>query len=478
METFVGAIFALLFLFVMQLLVMNATERTRCLQRWRPVLMLIALVWWGTPFLKKTYVDDFFYPDDSVVHEGHARDIAYLIGENDWEQLQGYWGLGNEGYRCLMGAFYSVTGAPEVTIYEIHALLAFWGLLCLLEMACAHTQASRAPLWLILFCLLNPSALFWTTFNLKEGAMLWGLCMMLRAAVNLSSPDDRHSRNTQQTDSLFWPAAGLLVAFFLRPHVVVAYLAALGIGVAVRRGEAGWAVVAAAGMVAGVASLQIMAPGLYDSLIADGISVTLNDKFDELSSQGGSGIVYARGAPIPLVSGFILLSARPFPWEASDLQSLAAGIEVWVMMAIAGIGWLTLRERTRLLVSSYNVTLFVAFLALSFYFTYIYNMGLMVRQRVMVFPTMISFAILPYLAATARTQLDWSAAARKKIQSGPVRSTLPSLSSLSSLSSYGRSVYPQHEQQGQRPHLHRAPPRTRHPHTSRPTSPISGSRRA
>ncbi len=400
METTVGTAFSLLFLSAMFLLVLHATERTQCLTRLRPILMLIALLWWSVPIAKRAYIDDVFYPDDSVLHEAHARDIAYLISEKDWEQVREYAGLGNEAYRLALGVFYSVTGAPEVTTYQIHGMLAFWGLLSLLEMACHYAGPRKVPLWIVFICLLNPSALFWTTFNLKEGAMLWGICMTLRIASRLGTtnhPNDGPSRNQH----LFLPALGILVAGILRPHIIVAYLTALTIGVAVRRGHFAWAGISLGGVVLGLVGLKYIAPGLYAAFVADGLSVTLNEKFHELSLQGGSVITYSRGAPIPLISGVILLLARPLPWEASNVVSLLAGAEVWIMLLIGTLGWLTVRNRSSHLKTDYVITLLCAFLALSFYFTYIYNMGLMVRQRVMVFPTMLSLVIIPGLAKWA-----------------------------------------------------------------------------
>ncbi len=385
-----GILFAIALLVIMQLLVVTATERTRALMQWRSVIAILALLWWVTPFVKKAYVDEVFYPNDSIVHEETAREIAYLMTNGDWQNARDYFGFGNEGYRFVLGGFYALTNAPEVTTYGIQGFLGFWGMLTVLEIVCLQTNARRVPFWVVLFLLANPSAIFWMTFNLKEGAMLWGICMMLRIALRFGE--------TARKESMFWPALGLLVAGFLRPHIVMAYLAALAFGVAVRQRRIGIAIVTSVGMIAALMMLKTMAPVMFERLADNGIGTTLTEKFHELNATGGSAITYARGAPIPFVSGFILINLRPFPWEVTDITTIAAGCEIWLITGASLLGWYLLPNRTRLLNTSYVLTLVVAVIAISFYFTYMYNMGLMVRQRVMAFPALISLAVLPTLA--------------------------------------------------------------------------------
>ena len=377
-------------LIIMLFLVVVIADRTPALRQWKSLLLVIALVWWFTPLVKKAYVDDVFYPNDSVVHEEAAREISYLINQGDMQGAFDFFGFGNEGYRFVLGFFYAFTAAPEVVTYSVHGVFAFWGLLLIVEMICKQTSAQRIPFWIVAFILLNPSALFWTTFNLKEGAMLWGLCAMLMAAQSIGEKSQRSKR-----ESLFVPTLGLLMAGFLRPHIVMAYLGGLAVGVTVKQKKFSFALAMFGGIFAAISMLRVMAPVFFETVAAAGLSNTLSERFMDLSNDGGSAITYSRGAPIPLISGIILLGLRPFPWEANDLTTLAAGAEIWVMAGIAAFGWYRLNQRWNLATSAFVMTLIMSFLALSLYFTYIYNMGLMVRQRVMVFPAMLTIAVLP-----------------------------------------------------------------------------------
>jgi hypothetical protein len=284
MDSVSGILLTIAFLIVIQLLVVTATERTRALVPWRAILMLLALMWWATPMLKKAYVDDVFYPTDSLTHEDEAREIAYLMRSGDWDSAGEYFGFGNEGYRFVLGSFYALTDAPEVVTYGIHGLLGFWGMLSVLEMAVVQTQARKVPLWAILITLANPSAIFWTTFNLKEGAMLWGLCMSLRFAMRFGE--------IRRNDSLVWPVLGVLTAGFLRPHIMAAYLAAIGVGVAVKQRRVGMAVATTCGLMVAFSLLKIMAPVIFENIAADGLSTTMTEKFHELNAGEGSAITY------------------------------------------------------------------------------------------------------------------------------------------------------------------------------------------
>jgi hypothetical protein len=263
-------------------------------------------------------------------------------------------------------------------------------MLSVLEMVCRQTLARRVPAWVVLLICGNPSALFWTTFNLKEGAMLWGLCMMLRGSLR--------SRSQALHEGILLPVIGTLTAGFLRPHIAAAYLVALGVGVVVRQRRLTLAVLAVPAMMGALAALQTIAPTVFESFADDGIGTTLAERYQQLNTLGGSAITYSRGAPIPFVSGFILLTLRPLPFEVTDVTTICAGAEIWFISAATLWGWYRLPERLRFATSAFAMTSIATVIFVSFYFTYMYNMGLMVRQRLMTFPVLLSLAVIPALA--------------------------------------------------------------------------------
>ena len=111
----------------------------------------------------------------------------------------------------------------------------------------------------------------------------------------------------------------------------------------------------------------------------------------------GSQIRYTDSTPIPVVTGLTLLFLRPYPWEAPHIIAILAGAEVLVLTSIMIVSWLSLSNWRKhmfrpLMFTSILVTLFLAF-----FFSYLFNMGLVVRQRIQFFPALIALAATPSL---------------------------------------------------------------------------------
>ncbi len=84
---------------------------------------------------------------------------------------------------------------------------------------------------------------------------------------------------------------------------------------------------------------------------------------------------------------------------------LLAGLEIWILSFVGAIGWLFQRDRWKLLVTPFVTTLLVATFLIAFEFSYMYNMGLLVRQRLQILPAVLCLAVLPYLIETGKTQI-------------------------------------------------------------------------
>jgi hypothetical protein len=396
MQTFIGAVFSLLLFGLMQLLIAKACARTKAIARWRAPLVAISVVWWLLPLIKKLFLDDIFPPADGIVHEEMARYVAGCLLDGDWSSAFQLFGAGNDGYRFLLGVFYALTAAPEVTTYALHGTLAFWAVLSLLETLCVYSRCERLEFWHLLLLLLTPSIAFWTTANLKEGAMLWGICMILR--LGLTAVDDRKRQN------IIVPLVGLAVAGFLRPHIVIAYLGGLSAGSALRHRRFGLATVTVLAAGGALLVLNVAAPNIVERFADDGIGMTLNERYLERNHLGGSAMQGGAAAkPIPFLTGLTLLFLRPYPTEILDVAGAFASAEIW-LISLTGIGcWIRLRNRRRLATSAYVVSNLVTIVLLSFFFSYMYNMGLMVRQRVMALPAIFALTITPGLAAQRST---------------------------------------------------------------------------
>ena len=90
-----------------------------------------------------------------------------------------------------------------------------------------------------------------------------------------------------------------------------------------------------------------------------------------------------------------LIFLRPYPTEIHNVLAFFAGLETWILSGLALIGWFLLRRRFEALTTPFVITLMVATLIIAFQFTYVYNMGLLVRHRLQVLPAVVGLAVFP-----------------------------------------------------------------------------------
>lgn len=325
---------------------------------------------------------------DGFRHDYLGRQIAEQLssGEINIYNLQL---LSNDGYRSLLGVFYFVTNAPQEAGFAIHAMLAFFGLLFTLESCAIVANVRKLPFWLVAYTMLLPSALIFTPWLLKEGPALWSIGLLLRFGVSTSA------------ESLDWrklthSVVAAIVLFTLRPHVAFAWLTAIAVSrfFSFKNPRIAFA--------AGIGSILVfivtayasdyIAPGFIAKVGESGLVATL-DKMTDIA-QGGSAI-YRTSTPIPFLNGLIFVFLEPNPLYWSSINYAVVGAEVWAITIAICYSWFSSRGN---LTSNINRNLLlcaVAILALSFYLGYMYNMGLMVRQRLQAMPALILLAAIP-----------------------------------------------------------------------------------
>jgi len=235
--------------------------------------------------------------------------------------------------------------------------------------------------------------MFWTIANLKEGPVLWGIAMMLGATVAYPGPSGLRRP--------IMPAfLGFAVVAFLRPHIAFAWLAAIVAAIAIHRRDFTAAVLLPLGIgLAAVVSFFVLRsanPEITDSFSDYGVVETMEDRY-EMHNWRGDTAIQRTGAPIPVVSGLALIFLRPFPYECTDLLALFAGAEAWGLTLLILVGWGRLRQRSDTLGIPLVTTSLIVILFLAFFFSYSYNLGGVVRQRLQVFPAVIALAAVPYM---------------------------------------------------------------------------------
>jgi len=115
---------------------------------------------------------------------------------------------------------------------------------------------------------------------------------------------------------------------------------------------------------------------------------------DQGEAYGGS-VIYRHTTPIPVVSGLIFTMFEPNPIYWGSPTFAIVGLEAWVVSVLGIWNWVNSRNRLNIIFTPTGITCLLVLLGLAFYLGYMYNMGLMVRQRLQIMPALIMLAILP-----------------------------------------------------------------------------------
>jgi hypothetical protein len=395
MVSIIGSFYWLLLTITAYCVVSVVSGRTKELRQCKWFLQFAALVWMAMPLIKVLWVDTIIDPTDSIYHEEIARTVADLLRSGDYAEAFSYFSIGNPAYRFFLGVFYAITGAPEFVTYAVNTLLAFWGVVSLLEVYCLISKCDTAPRSMVYFYTLLPSALVWTSANLKEGPVFWGICMLLYKLARTSQSATRVRRG--------FPLLGFAVVALLRPHIALLWSLSIFGVVVLRTRSIGASIAAIVGLIVGCFLVQQLAPELIGSALNDGVNSSLNSRYEELTNnEKYASRHFTAENPTPMVTGLSLIMFRPWPTEVLTLAELLAGLEVWCLAFFGAFNWCRARHRLRCLLDWDMVAMLIVLALFGFAFTYMYNMGLVVRQRLMVFPALLYVYAKPLLESSRK----------------------------------------------------------------------------
>ena len=396
-------------LLCLYLIVLYYSGKTVALQRWVAFLFCMAMIWSLFGVGKRLYIDQVFPPVDAVRHDREARQVAAALRQGSLGSVVGRIAPGNRAYQVGLGIFYALTGASELVAYLVNGGLAFWALVAFLSILARVSGVVRLPFWIVILVAALPSALFWSTTNLKEGCMLWGICMMLevtpfyqsRALVRELAVSPGRSDRLPLVPFI----AGAVVTCSLRPHIAIAWLGGILAGIGIWQRRLKVTIACAAGGLLGMILFANLAPDLTARILTGEAISGLEDFYQRREGLGVSAISFGERGPLPLLSGLPLIFLRPYPFEISNVTGLFAGLEIWTLSLIGLIGWVLTRDRLRALQTPFVITLLVTTLLIALEFSYMYNLGLMVRQRLQILPAVVGLALFPYLIGSSKGPL-------------------------------------------------------------------------
>jgi hypothetical protein len=333
---------------------------------------------------------------------------------------------GIQTIEILTGTLYGITGQSRLVADLFFTLLGFAGTLFLVAAIRALEPAYSTAL-AVKLALISPTIAYFTSVLSKDAVIFLGLSMAMYGVA----------RAGQGRPHFLVLGGGLAVISTIRPHIAalfgVAYLLSSLLGARANAGKARGLRLASAAVlvvvlvVGAVPFLQTwFVRGAEDDLLNSAIG-----RFDEAAAGGGSTYRLGGGNPIvSLVLGTLALPLRPLPMEIRGVTGAFAGLEAYLLAAIAvhqrrslkaiirSVG----RARDGLLSWAvvYSVLFCIAFSSLA-------NVGTLVRQRAQL---MVSVLVLIGVRAADVDEARPASPAPAQRGSTAVRRLAPSLRGL------------------------------------------------
>lgn len=366
----------------------------RSMIAWSPVLKLAAIA--GRYFVAFSVYGG---SADAAGYHAHGVRIAASLREFRFGDIALGDAVGTEAMLLLTGIVYTVTGPSIYIGFLVFGLLAWFGTYLFLRAFQTARPDGDHRLYADLVLLL-PSMLYWPGGIGKESWMVLVLGVAsLGAARLLTDAEEGHGA--------LLLILGIGGAVLLRPHMGVLVLVGLVGAVLLARIAGGWprqalalSVLVLLGVFVASQTQQFFG---INELTATSVSEILQET-SERTSRGGSEFENVSVSnPLLFPLGFVSVVFRPFPFEAPNLQALLLSFE-GVLLAVAF--WRRRSQLVRALGNlrnqpylTYAVAYSVAFIVA---FSNFNNLGLLARERVMLYPVL--FVLLCAFPRRARAR--------------------------------------------------------------------------
>jgi hypothetical protein len=279
----------------------------------------------------------------------------------------------------------SYIGGTFLDYFLLFHAIGFWGVLFIMRaFDDIHRELGQPTFKGIYFLLFLPGLHYWTGGIGKDAPIFLAVALWAWAVFRLQS-------------RYLAFGAGVVIALLVRPHIALLALAAFALTLLVGRGtslltRAALLVVVLAGIGSVAGLVESVVTGLNLSS-ADALSEFLESKSQVSEESGADLTITGASFPVRLLS----LLFQPLFFDATGVFGYAASLENMVLVGV--FITLILRSGTALAVARATVfTRFAFFFSVMVIFLlslFHYNVGLGLRQKMMMMPTLLVF-----LAAT------------------------------------------------------------------------------
>ncbi len=348
--------------------------------------------------------------NDSVAYHNWGAQLAPLIRNGDFAVQIPTRLIGTGFIEVATAWLYAVTSPTIVGGYLVYSWLGFWGLyLFYRAFRMAVPDGDHRRYALLVFFL--PSLLFWSSSIGKEAWMTFTLGITAYGVGKLLS---------YRRGGIPVMILGLVGTLMVRPHVsLVVFFALFGAFILrpPRRANITSPLAKVGGLVllciVGVVVLSQVQSFFGVNKLDSGAVESVLNRTTTQSSQGGSEFrAEPVSGPLGFVSATLAVVFRPWPYEAHNLMSLVASMEgVFLLILFLG-SFRRFAALPRALIKTPYVTFALVFcIGFIFVFASIGNFGILVRQRVQLYPFLLVLLAIP-AANRASASVDAPASER------------------------------------------------------------------
>ena len=297
--------------------------------------------------------------------------------------------------EVVTGVVYSVVGSTQLGGFFVFSWFGFLGLYFFYRaFALAVPHGAHRRYALLVFFL--PSLLFWPSSIGKESWMTLALGLVAYGAARIFS---------RERGGFIFLGLGLWAANAVRPHMALLILAGLLPAYVLRKAPSRFAEKKQSLKIVGVVTLVLCIVFVlgkteqrFGVTSADSASRTaVFDNTETSTTQGGSSFTPSRvHSPVQLPMALATVLFRPFPWEASTTQGIVSAFEGAFLILLSLRSFRRLARIPKELISTpYIVFAVIYTLAFIYAFSTIGNFGILVRERVQVYPLFVALLCLP-----------------------------------------------------------------------------------
>jgi len=254
---------------------------------------------------------------------------------------------------------------------------------------------------ILIFC---PSVVFWSCSSLKEALMYWSICHVYAFVM----PSKSFRENCW---SFFLFIVACFVGAGIRGHLIFFWVVSVLVVKVFQRGFWKWGLILL--FIMPLFLGQVRQKMRLDSFRSN---VEFAERYMDnyIRRDKPSTFDYGGRDPILVLDGAVNTLFRPFLWHFPNLRSVLSSIEIWTISLSILFLWMRMsNEEWRRIFR--NPAIWVACLVcIPFFafFTYTVNEGLIVRQRIQLYPALLVLLATPILQ---RSELNREGAKAAKV---------------------------------------------------------------